>query len=173
MTHNELVAAIKYIVPDALEFSGYTITTDAAGNATIATWDASLGTEPTATQLTSALSAVQLAQAQSAQINLLVTAYEGNGYAPISYMSTTFPCGPSTLLLLSCTLVQAATPQGLPSGFQWFDNTGTGVQMTLADLQGLGNAIFAQTYAAYGKLGLIKQVESATTVQEVQAVVWA
>jgi hypothetical protein len=174
MTHDQLVAAIKSLVPAAMEISGYTIAVDSSGDATIATWDASLGTQPTTTALTTALTAIQLQQAQVAQVAILMAAYASAGYAPVAYMGSAFPSDPNTLLLLSCTLVQGSTPQGLPSGFQWYSDEGTGVPMTLVQLQGLGNAIFAQVYAAYGKVqGLIQAVETATTVAAVQAIVWS
>ena len=92
----------------------------------------------------------------------------------MSYMGAQFPSDPNTLLLLSCTLIQGTTPQGLPTGFQWFNATVTGVAMNITELQGLGNAIFAQVYAAYVKLqGLIAQVESETSIAGVSAVVWS
>ena len=174
MTSVQLVQVLQVLFPAALQgVNGYTLTVDASGNASILLWNNALGTQPTAAQLTAELAALQLKQSQEAQIAALSASYTANGYADVAYMNTTFPCGSSQLLLLSCTLVQAGTPQGLPSGFQWWDANGKGVSMTLAQLQGLGNAIFAQVYAAYAKLqGLIAEVEAATTIAAVQAVVW-
>jgi len=173
MNKIQLIQSIQSLVPGALEISSFTVAVDANGNATIATWLAE-GTQPTQTALSTALASIELSQAKQSQVIALETSYAANGYAPVSYMGAQFPSDLNTLLLLSCTLIQGATPQGLPTGFQWFSATGTGVQMTLAELQGLGNAIFAQVYAAYVKLqGLIAQVETATTVAAVQAVVWS
>lgn len=174
MNQSQLLNVLSNMYPSAMFIRDYTIAVDDSGNATVATWRGALGTQPTADRLAAELTTLQLQQAQDAQIAVLQAAYSANGYAPVSYMGASFPSDPNTLLLLSCTLVQGSTPQGLPSGFAWYDATGTGVAMTLTQLQGLGNAIFAQVYAAYVKLqGLIAQVESASTVAGMQAVVWS
>lgn len=170
----QLLNILSNTFPALENVRDYTIAVDQSGNATIATWLVSGTAEPTVDALNAELAALLLSQAQAAQITVLQAAYNASGYAPVSYMGASFPSDPNTLLLLSCTLVQSSTPQGLPTGFQWFSATGTGVQMTLAELQGLGNAIFAQVYAAYVKLqGLIAQVETAMSIANVQAVVWS
>ncbi|MEC5405134.1 DUF4376 domain-containing protein [Paraburkholderia sp. MPAMCS5] len=79
----------------------------------------------------------------------------------------------------SQTLVMQAT-QGYqiagatPAGFYWKAADNTLVPFTLADLQGLYTTILAQGWAAFQKRTTLKaQIEAATNVAAVQAVVWA
>lgn len=79
----------------------------------------------------------------------------------------------------SQTLVMQAT-QGYaiagatPSGFYWLSADNTQVPFTLADLQGLYQAILSQGWTAFQKRTTLKQqIDEATTISAVQAIVWS
>ena len=66
------------------------------------------------------------------------------------------------------------TPSGAtPSGFYWRSLDNTNVPFTLADLQGLAQAMLGQRWAAFQKrISLLEQVAAATTTSQVEAIMW-
>lgn len=171
----DYTAIISYLYSNAIYGTDYRLYY-ASGSTTpeITYWNtAKLGTQPSIATLQAAWPSVQTEQARVKQRAILQDAFQNVAYTPISYMSTTFPSNDSVMLMLASTIIQGMTPQGLPSGFQWFDTNAGGVAMTQAQVEGLGNLMFAQIYPNFAKLqGLLAQVNAATTVTEVTAVTW-
>jgi hypothetical protein len=126
---------------------------------------------PTAAQL--------LAQAQQAQIATLTAAYQTAIVQPVSYTSKggitkTYQADPNSLSNLQNTLLGLQAAGATPSGFYWVSADNTQVSFAYADLQGLAAAMLAQGWAVFQKLQTLKaQVNAATTVSAVQAVVWS
>lgn len=175
MTAAQLQKVIATIYPTVTASgpSTYTVTVDSTGNATITLWNNALGVEPTTAQLTAGLTAMQLTAAQQSQILLLEEGYEAVTYTPVSYMGTTFPCTANAIALMQGVLLQGSTPQGLPTGFSWYNSENQPVAMTLAQVQGLANLFFANVNTAYNQLQTLSaQVMAATTVTAVQAITW-
>ncbi len=116
---------------------------------------------------------IPLAQAKAQQLALLQTAYDAARQVPVSYMSTTFQADDYSQTTLNKTLA-CLTPAGAtPAGFYWVDANNVPVTMTLAQLQGLAQAMFATGWAAFQHLQALKgAVNAATTVAQVQAVTW-
>lgn len=120
------------------------------------------------------LTAAQLLQqAQAAQNTLIVGAYETAITAPIAYMNTTFRGDKESQTILAHSLTAFNPVGATPAGFYFLDTANNKVAMTLTQLQGLGSAVAAQYLAAFQKrVGLQEQIAVATTIAEVQAVVW-
>lgn len=125
---------------------------------------------PTAAQL--------LAQAQTAQIAALASSYQAAIVMPVSYTSKggvtkTYQADAASVANLSQMLLAFAASQSVPAGFYWVSLDNTQVPFTYADMQGLAAAFGTQGAAAFQKLQSLKaQVNAATTVSAVQAVVW-
>lgn len=117
--------------------------------------------------------AQQLSIAQKNQLALLEISYEAAMTAPVSYMGTQIPNDNKTQRLLS-RAVQAFTLSGsVPTNFFIFDINNNKVSMTLADLTGLVSAVSTQEWAATQQWANVQQqIMAATTIAEVQAVVW-
>jgi hypothetical protein len=114
-----------------------------------------------------------LAEAQTSQMAVLQSAYQSAAAQPVAYMSTTFDADSSAAQNVQASLA-ALTPVGsTPAGFYWVDAANNHVPMTLGQVQGLAQAIYAQALSAFQKLQTLKAlVRSATTVSAVQAVTW-
>lgn len=114
-----------------------------------------------------------LLAAQAAQLTLLTVAYGNAVAAPVSYLGASFLDDPLHQQLLA-RAVQAYNVAGaVPSGFFVPDVNDNPVAMTLTELNGLAAAVAAQEWSAFTKLATLRhQVGAATTVAEVQAVVW-
>ena len=112
-----------------------------------------------------------LNQAKTSKLAELKTAYESAISADIAYMNTTFQADQKSQDTI--TKVLAASGGALPDGFFWLDAANNQVPMTFADLQGLANAILLRGQQLFAKYQQLKaQVNAATTVAEVGAVVW-
>lgn len=173
MNLDELVQAMQTIYPTAMRTKDYTVATDDAGNATIATWNNALGAQPTTDQLTSALTVIQLAAAKTAQLALLTLSYNGATSANVPYMETNFLADPDSQNIFGQALTIYNAVGSVPDGFFTADSTGTKVPMTLAQLQGLGVAIAAQVWASFQRWVAVREsLAAATTIAEVQAVIW-
>ena len=121
---------------------------------------------PTAAQL--------LATAQSTQTALLMSAFQSAIAAPVSYMSTTFLADPESQMILAHALTIYNQAGATPSGFYFLDANNNEVVMTLPQLQGLGQAVSAQYLTAFQRrVTLQKQIAAATTIADVQALVWS
>jgi hypothetical protein len=126
---------------------------------------------PTAAQL--------LAKAQKSQLTTLTAAYQTAIVQPVSYTSKggvtkTYQADPGSLSNLQNTLLGLQAAGATPSGFYWVSADNTQVPFTYADLQGLAAAMLAQGWAAFQKLQTLKaEVNAATSVSAVQAVVWS
>lgn len=114
-----------------------------------------------------------LADVKKAQIDILNAAYNTAIQQPVAYMSTTFQADTSSQTKVMAVLA-AMTPAGAtPAGFYWVDMPNNRVPMTLAQVQGLAQAMMAQGWTAFQNLQTRKaSVNAATTIQGVQAVVW-
>jgi len=116
---------------------------------------------------------VLLEQAKSAQIITLTSAYNAAIQQPVSYMGTTFQADADSQTKVIQVLA-AMTPAGsTPSGFYWVDAANNHVAMTLAQVQGLSQAMMAQGWTAFQRLQTHKAaVNAAASIPDVQAVVW-
>lgn len=114
-----------------------------------------------------------LADAKAAQIAILTAAYSTAIQQPVAYMSTTFQADADSQTKVIQVLA-AMTPAGVtPAGFYWVDVPNNHVAMTLAQVQGLAQAMMSQGWAAFQQLQTRKaSVNAAATVPDVQAVVW-
>jgi hypothetical protein len=121
----------------------------------------------------SAPSSPTLNDAKIAQTAILVADYNAAIQQPVSYMGTTFQADSDSQTKVIQVLA-AMTPAGAtPAGFYWVDAANDHVAMTLAQVQGLSQAMMAQGWAAFQHLQARKAaVNAATTIPDVQAVVW-
>jgi hypothetical protein len=125
---------------------------------------------PTAAQL--------LAQARSAQIATLYTAYQQAIQRPVSYTSKggvtkTYQADSGSVSNLQNMLLAFGATQTAPSGFYWVSLDNTQVPFTYADMQGLAQTLGTQGAAAFQHLQTQKAaILAATTVSDVQAVIW-
>jgi len=122
---------------------------------------------------------VLLAAAQMAQITSLSQAYATACLAPVSYTSKgnitkTYQADQNSIDNLTWMLLTFSSAQTTPSGFYWIALDNTQVPFTFADLQGLAAALGTQGASAFAQFQLLKaQVKAATTVADVQAIVWS
>jgi hypothetical protein len=114
---------------------------------------------------------VLIEQAKSAQISTLASAYNAAIQQPVSYMGTTFQADSDSQTKVIQVLA-AMTPAGAtPAGFYWVDAANDHVAMTLAQVQGLSQAMMAQGWAAFQHLQTRKtSVNAAATIPDVQAI---
>jgi hypothetical protein len=123
--------------------------------------------------------AALLAVAQAAQVAVVTAAYQSAVQQPVAFTNkagtaqTYQADATSQQLLMQAT--QGYTIGGsVPDGFYWKASDNTHVPFVLADLQGLYDVMLAQGWAAFQKLQTLKtSIAAATTVDAVQAVVWA
>lgn len=112
-----------------------------------------------------------LAGVQVAQLALMDSTYEALEHAPIAYMGTTFQADDYSQDLIAKTLV--ALGGATPANLGWWDVSNTRVLMTNAQLQGLGQAIFARNQPLYiNKQTKKAAIRAALTVAAVEAIVW-
>lgn len=110
------------------------------------------------------------ADAKSAQMAIVETAYRAAVQQPVSYMDTMFQADMASQAGVAKALV-AGVP--LPSGFFWLDAANRRVPMTFVQLQGLAGAMLAQRQAAFAKKTTLKeQIRSAEADEDVLAVTW-
>ena len=133
-------------------------------------------TPPTIQQ---APASVLLTQAQASQIALLQSAFQKAEQAPVSVtlasgVTTSFGMTPHDWTkIVGLYSKYAAKGVALPSGYQIPDVNGTLQAVTVTDIENLLNAGETQMTGAITKLAsLVSQVEAATTVSAVQAIVW-
>ena len=120
-----------------------------------------------------------LAYAKTSQIILLQSAFQQAEQAPISItlasgVMTSFGMTPHDWTkIVGLYSKYVAKGIALPSGYQIPDVNGVLQTVTVADIENLFDTGETQMTGAISKLAsLVGQVESATTVSEVQAIVW-
>lgn len=120
----------------------------------------------------------RLAAAQSTKIDVLTDAYQAAVQQSVSFttaggVTRTFQAdtGSQQILLLAATGYNFAG--ATPGGFYWKSEDNTQVPFTLADLKGLYAVMLTQGNVAFQQLQTLKgQVAAATTIAEVQAIIW-
>jgi len=128
------------------------------------TWNGTVFAPPAAPMPT-------LAEAQAARIALMDSTYESLEHAPIAYMGTTFQADDYSQDLIAKTLV--ALGGATPANLGWWDINNIRVLMTNAQLQGLGQAIFARNQPLYiNKQTKKAAIRAALTAAAVEAIVW-
>jgi len=120
-----------------------------------------------------------LSDAQSMQIADIQSAALLAQVAPLTFtnaanVTTSFPMDASAQMkylgAYTRYVVHGAT---LPANFAFYDATGAAVVFTVTDIDNFATAGFGQVEAALEKqASLIAQIEAATTVAAVQAIVW-
>ena len=114
-----------------------------------------------------------LERVRSTKLAALDAAYAGAIQQPVTYMNTSFDADSASQDTVNKVLAALAPSGAVPVGFYWVDANNAQIPMTLSDLQGLANAMFTQGWAAFQHLQDLKaQVRDATTVAQVEAVVW-
>jgi hypothetical protein len=110
-----------------------------------------------------------LESAQLTQNSALDQAYNAAIQLPVAYMATSFQADSASQDVLTKSLA----PGSVPTGFAWLDANNVAVPMTFAQLQGLAAAMLARGWAAFQNLQTRKiAVRDATTVAQVQAIIW-
>ena len=124
------------------------------------------------------VSDISLAAWQTAQIQILFTSYQAAIATPVSFttaagLTKTFQADPGSVANLQASIAGCQKAAATPAGFYWVAADNTQVPMTYADLLGLAEVIFNQGASAFQKLQTLKaQVNAATTIPAVQAIVW-
>jgi hypothetical protein len=114
-----------------------------------------------------------IVDSKTGKITLLTQAYNAAIQQPVSYMGTTFQADPDSVTKLMQVLAAMSPVGATPTGFYWVDALNNHVAMTLAQAQGLAQAIMGQGWAAFQNLQTKKaSVASATSVIAVQAIVF-
>ena len=120
-----------------------------------------------------------LEQAQSSQIALLQSAFQQAEQAPVSItlasgVTASFGMTPHDWTkIVGLYAKYVAKGIALPSGYTITDITGKAQAVIVTDIESLMNAGEAQIQATIAKAAtLIGQIEAATSVSEVTAVVW-
>jgi hypothetical protein len=169
MNQNDMIAAIGKLFPTSTFGADYTFT----DSLSIRTWNNSLGEQPAIEQIQTALDSIQLSGYKQQQAAKIEASYQNAAFnTSIPYMGTTFWTDQSSQSMLTGALVVLGK-SGVPDGFMWGDATGVGVPMTLADLDGLGAAILGRMNTDFWKHKTLQaQIDAATTIAEVQAIVW-
>lgn len=177
MTLPELQQAVAYLFPSAVYGTTWTASVDSSGNATINLWSNSIGAQPDSTALSTALVESQLAAAKTTQNATLVVSYNAARYGtPVSITvgSTTMTFPTDTLTQANVTgYLVAFSASTAPASMPLVDATGTTQSLTYAAMQSLAEAIGNASIAAWTKLKTLQaDVTAATTIADVQAVVW-
>jgi hypothetical protein len=119
-----------------------------------------------------------LEQVQATQIAALTASYAAAIQQPVSYTSKggitkTYQASTASVDNLTQMLLAFQASQTVPEGFYWVSEDNTQVSFTYADMQALANALGTQGAAMFVQLQTLKgQVNAATDVAAVQAVVW-
>ncbi len=134
-----------------------------------------MGAQPTTAELTAAWDSIQLANAQTVQSAAIESSYQIATYeTPIVYMGTSFWADSNSQFMLLGAVWGYSKAGAVPSGFAWWDSTGKAIPMTLVELEGLADAILNMVNTNFGKRkSLVASIAAATTVAEVEAVVWS
>ena len=134
---------------------------------------------PTLYQVVGGQIVESLTAAQSAQIALLQSSAQKAEQAPLTYttsggVTATFLMTPHQWTkFMGAYTKYVVKGDTFPSGYSFFDQNGKPVPVTVADISGIFDAGMAQIEGAMSKLSsLVAQVEAATTVSAVQAIVW-
>ncbi|MDE1011979.1 MAG: DUF4376 domain-containing protein, partial [Paraburkholderia fungorum] len=122
---------------------------------------------------------ITLAEAQVLQQADIASAYESAISSPVSFktsagLTSQFDADADSQMVLMQAAQGYTLAGSVPAGFYWVAADDTQVPFTLADLSGLYQAMLAQGWSAFQKKQALKaQISAATSVQAVQAVVWA
>ncbi|MFV8529499.1 DUF4376 domain-containing protein [Ralstonia pseudosolanacearum] len=110
------------------------------------------------------------ADAKSAQVIIVETAYRAAAQQPVSYMQTMFQADVASQASVAKALVAGAS---FPPDFFWLDAANRRVPMTFVQLQGLAGVMLAQRQAAFAKKTTLKErIRNAEADEDVQAVTW-
>jgi len=174
MNKHDMIAAIEVLYPKVQYSIDYTIQ-ETAGLPALSQWDSSLGAQPTQEQIQTALDAVQLSGYKQLQSTVIQASYQNAAYnTPIPYMGSTFWTDSDSQFKVLGAAWGYGKAGAVPDGFAWWDATGAAVPMTLVQLEGLAQATLAEVEDAFIKRKtLLASITAATTVAEVQSVVWS
>ena len=148
---------------------------------TDAQWQAALSSQYPVTVENDALvipTGPTLAQAQATQVARLRGGYANANAANISFtnaagVTDTYQGDPTSVADLNNCLSAFRAAAAVPSGFYWRSATNNNNAFTYADLVNLAAALANRGFANFAQLQTLKaNVMAATTVSDVQAVVW-
>lgn len=170
---HDTIAAVSSLFPAAQYTIDYTVQVT-SGVASLLTWNATLGTQPTADEIQAALASVKFAAYKQIQASTIQVSYQNAAYnTPIPYMGTTFWTDSDSQFKLLGAAWGYGKAGAVPDGFAWWDATGAAVPMTLDQLEGLATATLDAVNTAFVKRKtLLAAVAAATTVTAVQAITW-
>jgi hypothetical protein len=120
------------------------------------------------------LSAAQAAQSAAIDSSYAKAVQQSVSFKTADGVTQTFQSDTESQTVLM-QAVQGYTMAGsVPVGFYWKCADNTLVPFSLADLEGLYGTILAQGWAAFQKRTTLKsQINAATTVDAVQAIIWS
>lgn len=119
-----------------------------------------------------------LAAAQAEQVLIVNAAYASAVQQPVTFktaagVSAQFDADSGSQTILMQATQGYVLANAVPTDFYWVAADNTRVPFTLADLQGLYQAMLSQGWAAFQKRQELKaDIAAATTVAAVQAVTW-
>lgn len=119
-----------------------------------------------------------LEQERTAQIDGISAVYAAAVTLPVSFktaagVTQTFQADTDSQTILMQATQGYVLAGSVPSDFYWVAADNTQVAFTLADLQGLYQAMLARGWAAFQQLQARKaQINAASTVEAVQAITW-
>ena len=149
---------------------------------TDAQWQAALSSQYPVTVENDALvipTGPTLAQAQATQVARLRGGYANANAANISFtnaagVTDTYQCDPASIGTLQNCLSGFRASASVPTGFYWRSATNQNNAFTYTDLVNLAQAITDRGFANFAQLqALIAQIMAATTISDVEAVVWS
>ncbi len=182
MNQIQLLNVLSILFPGSMRVRDYTVVVDGSGNATIALWNNTIGAQPTADQLAAELAALQLQQAQAAQTAIIAQASamaQSTGFTssalgtPYSYPSAARTRPICALAAhIHCSLAIPVTGP-LSSGVQplpvWAPLSHT-PRLSPTSRTNAQAAIMTQKSK---QNTLTQQINAATTIAAVQAIVWS
>lgn len=178
MTLENLQQYISGVYPTAQYIRDYTMATDDTGNAYILLWNNSIGPQPTNEQLQAQADLLTLRRAQSDKVNQLQSIYTAHRFGATitiqleSGQSATFPTDPLTQQNV-VGYIASGDVDWSPDGEPLQAADGSVAFLSFADVQLLALSIRKQSKTIWLKYQeLLSQVKSATTPDEVSAVVW-
>jgi hypothetical protein len=116
-----------------------------------------------------------LAELKLDKLRDLDTAYAAAITQPVSYMGTTFQADPASVELMNRAINVYTAAGSVPEGFWWLDAENNKVPMTLAQLQGLGQAVADRVWTSFQHLQNLKDAvrdPDLTDPEDLAAIVW-
>lgn len=136
-------------------------------------WQDNIQTKPTEAEINTVLFSFPLNNAKEIALTRIKTSYQNIITADIAYMGTTFQADKESQILLDGAVGKYTRQGSVPVGFWWKDASNNHISMSLAQLQGLADAIGDRIWNNFQILDARKTtIRTATTISQVEAIVW-